>query len=46
MNLYTALKNVYPLPPSDAVWKNILDHLSSSVLSQFKKSHPPWKPEI
>ena len=33
----------YPLPPSDAVRqqkKNILEDLSSSVLSQFKKYHP------
>jgi len=34
---------INPLPPSDAVQKqkkNILDDLSSLVLSQFKKYHP------
>jgi len=34
----------HPLPPSDAgrqqKKKNILENLSSSVLSQFKKYHP------
>jgi len=37
-------KTINPLPLSDAVWKQkiyILADLFSSVLSQFKKYHPP-----
>jgi len=43
------LQDINPLPPSDAVQEQkniILDDLFSSVLSQLKKYHPPWKPEI
>jgi len=38
-----------PLPPSDAVGKqkkNILEDPFGSVLLQFKKISPLWKPEI
>jgi len=41
--------DIDPLPPSDAVRqqkKNILDDLSSSVLSQFKKYHPSGNPKF
>jgi len=43
------LMHFNPLPPSDAVReteKNILRDLFRSLLSQYKKISPLWKPEI
>jgi len=41
--------SINPLPPSDTVRKQekfILENLSSSVLTQFKKMSSLWKPEL